>query len=125
MAIDLSPVTKAEFFVERLLNLQPTTKVPSPRLVRINDDAPSGTSPYVTVLDLAGKDFNLDYRQNTASNEYLILEILEDAKENLRDKIYQTEAVIYNGARYKITREADPITVPKIWKLKLEFVERI
>ncbi len=125
MAIDLSPVTRAEFFVDRLLNLASTSKVPAPKLARINDDAASGTSPYVTVLDLSGKDYNLTYQQNLSSAPYLNLEILEGANESLRTSIYQTEVVIYNGARYKVTREADPVTVPKIWVLKLEFVERV
>jgi hypothetical protein len=116
MGIDYTPIIQAEMLVARLDLLDDQIPV-----LQRNDDALG----WIDVLSLENTDWDIQQIQTLpVTPAYLRLRILETS-EPLDEYIYQTEAVIYDGWRYKASRENDPFGTARIYAFKLDKLERL
>jgi hypothetical protein len=118
MAIDLTQVVAAEMLVARLE--LPDDVFP---VLQRNDD----TLGWVDILNLDTRDWDLTEVKNLAvTKPYLRLRILDnDDSQPLETLVLISEAVAYDGWRYKISRENEPFGTARIYTFKLDPLERL
>lgn len=118
MPINNAPIIAAEMLIARLDlpdNIDPPTL--------LYNDEETGWSELLVLTD---HDWDL-VAVNTLSvtKPFLRLRILDDENDSLTEIVQQTEAVAYDGWRYKVSRESDPLGTARVWIFKLDKMQRI
>jgi hypothetical protein len=117
---DFTPVIAAEMMVERMLTLNPSVTAPA---LQYNDDT-NGWTTIATLNVSSGYAWDLKEVSSSPVNKpYIRLRIIDTT--GLKAKLDKTEAVTYDGARYKVSREQRPFGTPKVWVLRLDYLEDV
>lgn len=118
MAIDLTPVEKAEMMVNRMFLSE---SIP---VLGFNDED-SGWTELASLTPAEGYDWDLEQKASTGpkSKAFLILRIIDI--DGFKDIVEQTTTVQYDGFFYKVQSVTRPFGRPAIWRLKLVLTEEV
>lgn len=110
MALDLSPITRAEMFIERLELADDVTL----KFIQNNG------SGWATLRTFTKQDdWSITAIENLYINvDFLRLSILEFP--GFEEMLQETEAVFFEGIAYRFERMHRPIGLNRVWTFKLE-----